>query len=173
MKPYSLRALFVGRGWWDTAVLVAAWVLAIAGIWWAARKGTGWGSAISVAVIAVAYTLIPWIERLRDRNEAARLEWLYGTVTVDDWGVTRVGGRLREAVAWRDLVWVCIQTTEEGPGAEDFFFLLGSADGKGCVVPNFIASKLCGSGLATSQQLQLAGFEILREQFHNRDDAKT
>jgi hypothetical protein len=156
VKPYSLRALFVGRGWRDTAVMVGAWGLAVAGIWRAAHKGTGWPSAIGVALMALLYTFIPWLEPLRHRNEAARLERLYGTVTIDDWGVTRVRGRLREAVAWRDLVWVCIQTTDEGPGAEDFFFLLGSADGKGCVVPNFIATKL---GLLGTLQERLPGLD--------------
>jgi hypothetical protein len=45
-------------------------------------------------------------------------------------------------VAWKDLAWVAIKTTDEGPRAEDFFFLLGGADGKGVVVPNFLATEL-------------------------------
>jgi hypothetical protein len=152
VKPYSLRALFVGRTWVRSAVVIFLWAVVIAGIWGAAHKGSGWGSVIGVAAVALGYTFMPWLEP----SEAAHLERLYGTVTIDDWGVTRVAGKLREAVAWSDLVWVCIQTTDEGPGAEDFFFLLGGADGKGCVIPNFIATKF---GLLGILQQRLPGLD--------------
>jgi hypothetical protein len=138
----SLRALFVGRGWRDTLVLIGGGIIAASAISHAAQRGTGWAKAIAVAAMVVAYLFIPWLKPLRARNEAARLERLHGKVTVDDWGVTRICGKVREAVAWHDVVWVAIETTDEGPGAEDFFYLLAGADGKGVVVPNFLAIEL-------------------------------
>ena len=58
-------------------------------------------------------------------------------VTVDDGGVTReIPGELHEQVRWEDLERVTILTTDEGPFAEDFFFLLHGRDGTGCVVGN-------------------------------------
>jgi len=149
-KPYSLRALFVGRSWRQMLVVIAAWLFAIAVIVQAVRRGTGVRSAIGVCVMALLYTLVPWFKPLTDRNEAARRRKLYGTVTVDDWGVIRVSGDLREAIAWKDLDWVAIRTTGEGPWHEDFFFLLGGVDGKGVVVANSLATEL--SLLATLQE---------------------
>lgn len=155
MAPH-IRDLFVGRSWRQRLIIVAAWLFAIAIVIQAVRKGTGLGSAIGVCVMALLYTMVPWFNPLIDRREAARRHKLYGTVTVDDWGVTRVAGELREAVAWTDLVWVAIRTTDEGPGAEDFFFLLGGADGKGVVVPNFIASEI---SLLATLQARLPGLD--------------
>jgi hypothetical protein len=154
-KRFSFRALFVGRGWGELAICAAAWLFAVLAAWHAARKGTGWGMALGVAVMALLFTLLPWFRRLHRDNDKRRRQ-LYGTVTVDDWGVTRVAGFLREAVAWEDLVWVAIQTTEEGPGAEDFFFLLAGADGKGVMVPNFIATEL---NLLATLQARLPGLD--------------
>jgi hypothetical protein len=56
---------------------------------------------------------------------------------VDDWGVRRGDD---EKVAWDDLVGVDIVTTDEGPYAEDVFFVLHGKDGKGCVVPQEVAA---------------------------------
>ena len=155
-KTYSLRALFVGRGWRDGLVLIAGAIVAIASIWSAVREGTGLGWAIGVAAMVVVYLLAPWLKPLRARNEAARREELYGKVTIDDWGVTRVCGKAREAVAWTDVVWVAIETTEEGRWAEDFFYLLGDADGNGVVVPNYIAIE---SNLVDTMHAQLPGLD--------------
>lgn len=59
------------------------------------------------------------------------------SLTVDDAGVRRqlADGRV-ESVAWSDLESVEILTTCDGPFAEDVFFLLFAADGKGCAVPH-------------------------------------
>lgn len=152
-KRYSLRALFLGRGWFDTLVLVGGWIAALLAIWHGARTGKGWGGAIGVTAMVVLYTLVPW---LRDRGEDVRRKKLYGTITIDDWGVTRVSGDLREAVAWTDLAWVAIKTTDDGPFAEDFFFLLGGADGKGVVIPNFLATEL---NLMATLQARLPGLD--------------
>jgi hypothetical protein len=152
-KRYSLRALFLGRGWFDTLVLVGGWIAALIAIGHAARTGKGWGGAIGVTAMVVLYTLVPW---MRARGEAARHEKLYGTVTIDDWGVTRVACDLSEAVAWDDLAWVAIKTTEDGPFGEDFFFLLGGADGKGVVIPNALATDV---NLLATLQARLPGLD--------------
>jgi hypothetical protein len=151
-----MRALFVGRGWRDGLVLIGGGIIAVASIWQALREGTGLAWAIGVAVMVAVYLLAPWLKPLRARNEAARREKLYGKVTIDDWGVTRVSGKVREAVAWSDVVWVAIETAEEGRWAEDFFYLLGDADGNGVVVPNFIAIE---SNLVETMHAQLPGLD--------------
>src|SRR4029078_11023484 len=102
------------------------------------------------------YTFVPWLKAAGARSEAARLERLHGTLTIDDWGVTRVAGDLREAVAWAELEWVAIRTTDGGAWAEDFFFLLAAADGKGCAVANGLAVR---AGLLAALQERLPGFD--------------
>lgn len=58
-------------------------------------------------------------------------------VLVDERGVTReIPGELHESVLWSELERVTIVTTDEGPFAEDFFFLLHGRDGSGCLVGN-------------------------------------
>jgi len=71
-----------------------------------------------------------FINTFRRRDEA-------DTVTFDDMRVvrTRPDG-VAESLKWDDLGEVGILTTEEGPGKEDFFFVLLSLDGKrGCAIP--------------------------------------
>jgi hypothetical protein len=152
----SFRALFLGRGWRDTLAWLVCLLIAAGALARAAQTGRGWGLAIAVAVMAVAYTFVPWLQPLRDRREAARLARLNGTLTIDDWGVTRVAGELREAVAWKDLEWVAIQTTDDGPWREDFFFLLGGQGGKGCAVSNWLATR---TGLLAALQERLPGLD--------------
>jgi hypothetical protein len=130
-RPFTLRSLFVGRGRRDTLVWLVCLLIAAGALARAARTGEGWGVAIGVAVMAVAYTFMPWATQLQRK----RREREAGILTIDDWGVTRVAGELREAVAWADLVWVRIYTTSDGPFVEDVYFALGAADGKGCLVP--------------------------------------
>jgi len=149
-RPYSLRALVFGRGRRDTVIWIVGLAMAVFAIWRAAKTGTGWAGAIGVAVMVLIYTFGPWMKPLQERNEAARRKRVHGTVTVDDWGVTRVCDDLREAVAWKDLAWVAIRTTAEGPWHEDFFYLLGDANGKGVVVANCLATEL--NLLATLQE---------------------
>ncbi|HEY5283915.1 MAG TPA: hypothetical protein VIM14_14080 [Polyangia bacterium] len=83
--------------------------------------------------IAVGCTFVPWMRAVTARAQARRRDGMDGTLTVDEWGVTRVAGQRREAVAWKDLVSVRIRTTSDGPAAEDMFFVLSGADGTGCV----------------------------------------
>jgi hypothetical protein len=99
--------------------------------------GKGWAAAIILVVMAAGYTFLPWLRTIRVERRAEE----NGTLTVDDWGVTRVAGAVREAVAWDDLVWVRIYTTSAGPSVEDVYFALGGGDGKGCLVPQDLAVK--------------------------------
>jgi hypothetical protein len=150
--PRSLRSLFVGRGAFDMTVWIAGLALAIFAMVTAARTGTGWGPAIAMTVMAVAYTFTPWVKEM----PAARRARDEGTLTIDDWGVTRVAENIREVVAWDDLIWVRIYTTSTGPGAEDVFFALAGADGKGCLVPHGLARR---SNLLEALQQRLPDFD--------------
>jgi len=134
----SLRSLFVGRGLFDIAVWIAALLIAVVSLVRAIRTGEGWGSAVLLAVVAVAYTFKPWVGNVGGR-ERARPPEEEGSLTIDEWGITRVAGGIHEAVAWKDLAWVRIYTTSAGPAAEDVFFALAGADGKGCLVPHGLA----------------------------------
>jgi hypothetical protein len=136
---------------WITSSLVAVATTVVA-----ARRGRGWGAALSAVALATGYLFIPWIRAASDRAEARHRRRMEGTLTVDEWGVTRVGKDLRESIAWKDLAWVRIYTTSDGPGAEDFFFTLGGVDGKGCLVPNGLATT---SGLLATLQKRLPGLD--------------
>jgi hypothetical protein len=151
-RRYSLRALFVGRGLLDTMAWIACVLVAAFSLARAIRTGQEWGTAIVLIVVSVAYTFVPWARRAQSEREKKKA----GTLTIDDWGVTRVAGELREAVAWADLVWVRIYTTSAGPAAEDVFFALGGADGKGCLVQHDLAVR---SELLAVLQERLPGFD--------------
>lgn len=137
----SLRSLFVGRGLFDIAVWIAALLIAAVALVRAIRTGEGLVSAVFLAVIAVAYTFKPWVGRVgrTGRIQRARPEEQEGSLTIDEWGVTRVASGIHEAVAWKDLAWVRIYTTSAGPAAEDVYFALAGANGKGCLVPHGLA----------------------------------
>ena len=150
----SVRALFVGRGALDTVAWVVCLLLAAFCVARAIQTGEGWGTAIVMSVVSVAYTFVPWLKKAL--SEQQHDEKQAGTLTIDDWGVTRVAGELREAVAWEDLVWVRIYTTSEGPAVEDVFFALGGADGKGCLVPHDLAVR---ANLLAVLQERLHGFD--------------
>lgn len=105
----------------------------------AVRTGNGWGNAVIAIAMAAGCTLVPGIRAATARARARRRDRMDGKLAVDEWGVTRVAGERREAVAWKDLTSVRIRTTSDGPAAEDMFFVLDVADGKGCVIPNRLA----------------------------------
>ena len=128
------NTLSLGALVWAMTVMVA--ILTTVG---AARTGRGWRNAALAIAIAVGCALVPWMRATSARAQARRRDRMDGTLTVDEWGVTRVAGQRREAVAWKDLASVRIRTTSDGPAAEDMFFVLEGADGKGCVVPNRLA----------------------------------
>jgi len=133
-KKRIADTLGLGALVWAVTVLVAT--LTTVG---AVRTGKGWKNAVFASAIAVGCTMVPWLRVWSARAEAKRRDRLDGTLTTDDWGVTRVAGQRREAVAWKDLVRVRIRTTSDGPVAEDMFFVFEGADGEGCVVPNRLA----------------------------------
>jgi len=82
-------------------------------------------------------------------------------IEVNDLGVTRrfgpwLGKKRQERVLWDELARVEIATTDEGPWAEDFFFLLEGRDGAGVAVSNALAAK---HGLVAMLQQRLAGLD--------------
>jgi hypothetical protein len=129
------RSPFAGRGVVDVIVWILGVVLAVVSVVRVVRTGTGWAPAVILVLMVVLYSLVPWLNAARARKDERRRAAREGTLTIDDWGVTRVVGELREAVAWEDLVWVRIYTTSDGPFVDDVYFALGAADGKGCLVP--------------------------------------
>jgi hypothetical protein len=65
-------------------------------------------------------------------------------VELGELGVTRrfgprLGKKREERVLWDELVRVEILTTDEGPYADDFFFLLEGREGKGVAISNELA----------------------------------
>lgn len=154
--PVPRPSLFAGRGVVGTIAWVASSVVAVATTVIAARQGRGWGAALAAVALATGYLFIPWIRAAGDRANARHRRQLEGTLTVDEWGVKRVGKDFQEEIAWKDLAWVRIYTTSDGPGAEDFFFALGGASGKGCLVPNSLATT---SGLLATLQQRLPGLD--------------
>lgn len=101
---------------WFAAALLPAIYFAMSGAW-------PWTGAF--AGIAVLVALEP---RLRKAE--------YETVQVDDMGVLRVDGDVREQIHWKDVEEIKIITTNEGPYREDVFFVLAGPGGTGCLVPH-------------------------------------
>ena len=89
------------------------------------------GSWLWAALLGLVAALIVLEPRLRGRE--------YETVQIDDAGVLRVDGHLREKVRWNEIEEIQIITTAAGPWTEDVFFVLTAADGKGCLVPHTAA----------------------------------
>jgi len=144
--PAPRRSL-LGYVAWAATALAAAVTLAHA-----VRTGTGWGAAAGGAIMFVLYGFLPRIEAVTARRRAQQED----VVTVDDWGVTRVAGDVREAIAWEDVAWVRIYTTSAGPGADDVFFALGAGQGKGCLVPQ---AQAISSHLLEALQRRLPGLD--------------
>jgi hypothetical protein len=132
-----VRSLFAGRSRGEIALWAVSLLLAAVAVTKVVTTGEGWAAAIILVVMAVGYTFLPWLRTMRGRGKREGAE--NGTLTIDDWGVTRVAGTVREAVAWDDLVWVRIYTTSAGPSVEDVYFAFGGADGKGCLVAQELA----------------------------------
>jgi hypothetical protein len=151
LKKRIADTLSLGALVWAVTVLVA--ILTTAG---AVRTGKGWKNAVFAMAIAVGCTLVPWLRARASRAQAKRRDRIDGTLTTDDWGVTRVAGQRREAVAWKDLVRVRIRTTSDGPVAEDMFFVFEGTEGVGCVVPNRLA---VATRLLTVLQARLPGLD--------------
>jgi hypothetical protein len=106
--------------WFSGAVFAAA-----ALGWRALASG---GSLIPAGISAVVAVLIAVEPRLR----RAQVE----TVQIDDTGVLRVDGSIREHILWSDIDQIRIITTDDGPYGEDVYFALSDSQGKGCLVPH-------------------------------------
>ena len=118
----------------------------------AVRRGSGWGAAAGSVLLFVLYAFLPRIEAAGARRRRKSM----AAVTIDERGVTRTDGELRESVAWDDLAWVRIFTNSAGPGADDVFFALGTGDGKGCLVSLELATS---SHLLEALQQRLPGLD--------------
>jgi hypothetical protein len=68
----------------------------------------------------------------------------------------RLGKKREERVLWEEIERVEILTTDEGPYADDFFFLLEGRDGNGVAVSNELAVK---HGLVAILQQRFAGVD--------------
>lgn len=89
--------------------------------WWIAAILTPMGAVLGLSVFISGPRL--YMEQLE----------------ITDQGITRRFGRKfrvkkQESVAWKDLSKVEIETTDEGPLVEDFFYMLYGKDGDGVVV---------------------------------------
>jgi len=78
------------------------------------------------------------------------------TVQVDENGVLRVDGPVREQIKWDEVVEIRIITTDEGPFREDVFFALVGSNGKGCLVPHDAAAR---TKLLEELQVRFAGLD--------------
>ncbi len=103
-------------------------LLAFSGVipWWGAAVFTPAGLALMLATFGGGSR--PFVEQLE----------------ITEQGVTRHFGRKfrvkrQESVAWQDLSKIEIETTDEGPFAEDFFYMLYDKNGDGVVVGNRLA----------------------------------
>jgi hypothetical protein len=79
-----------------------------------------------------------------------------GQLTIDDVGITRTSGAIREHVAWNDVVRVRIMTSDRGPWSEDVLFVIDGESGNGCVVGHDLAVR---AGLLEALQSRLAGLD--------------
>ena len=77
-------------------------------------------------------------------------------LTIDDIGITRTAPRLREHVAWDDIMRVRIFTSDQGPQVEDVLFVIDGRSGAGCVVTHDLAVR---GGLLEALQSRLAGLD--------------
>jgi hypothetical protein len=106
--------------WFAAATLAAVYFA-----WDALAAGRTWFVSAIFAAIAVMIYIRP---RLRKKET--------GTFQVDASGVLRVEGRIREQIPWSDVAEIRIITTDQGPYAEDVYFMLADGKGAGCLIPH-------------------------------------
>ena len=124
----------------------AVFALPAAYLGWGAFTGTQpWLLPAALASIAFLIFLEP-----RLRKQARE------TVQVDENGVLRVDGPVREQIKWDEVVEIRIITTDEGPFREDVFFALVGTNGKGCLVPHDAAAR---TKLLEELQVRFAGLD--------------
>jgi hypothetical protein len=84
----------------------------------------------AVCLVVAAVSFLGWVpEPPRSMYQLA----------IDDAGITRSSGKLREHVAWTNIARVRILTNDQGPQLEDVFFVIDCKDGTGCVVDHDLA----------------------------------
>jgi hypothetical protein len=106
--------------WFAAAVLAAVYFA-----WDAITSDRTWFASVIFAGIAVLILIAP---RLGKRQTE--------TFRVDESGVVRVEGDIREQIRWADVAEIRIITTDQGPYAEDVYFALGDGKGAGCLIPH-------------------------------------
>lgn len=107
------------------------------------------GLVLSITFALLAFSLvIPWWVAAIFTPAGALLAaavFVYGPksyinqLEINEQGITRYFGRKfrakkQESVAWKDLSKIEIETTDEGPLAEDFFYMLHGKNGGGVVI---------------------------------------
>lgn len=103
-----------------------------------------WGAGVFV-VLALLVVSEPWLR-------STRLE----TVQIDDGGVLREEGAIREQVTWDEVDEIRITTTSGDPIQEDVFFVLMKSGKHGCVVPH---EAVVRTGLLKELQSRFAGID--------------
>lgn len=112
--------------WFAVAALLAVYFA-----WGAFRGAHSWVLSAIFSGIAVLVFAEP---RLRKSEKE--------TIQVDEDGVLRVDGIIREQIRWDDIAEIRIITTDEGPFREDVFFALAGTNGAGCLVPHAAAVRI-------------------------------
>ena len=113
-RRFVLSLYFYGAAGFAAISVINAW-----------RGVHGWGVPIVFGGIALVLLIVPNLGR-RARE----------SVQVDDTGVAVDTKDGVERVSWAELGRVRILTTQDGPWAEDVYFVLETEDGRGCVVPH-------------------------------------
>jgi len=93
--------------------------------WAAVAESSSW---VVPAILGGIATLIFLEPRLRKPEQE--------TVQVDENGVLRLVGSVREQIKWNEIEEISILTTDHGPFAEDVFFALGGPNNHSCLVPH-------------------------------------
>ena len=106
-------------------------------------------------IVAAVFAGIALLVFLAPRLRKAPTEVIH----VDETGVSREGGGIREHIRWADVVEIQIITTDEGPYSEDVFFALADGKGRGCLIPHDAA-------------VRTRLLEQLQARFPGLDDAK-
>ncbi len=118
------------------------------------RKAPNWFAFVLTALVALYSTwaalfgfALPWVPVsfwilaalivLRPKLRNLPRE----TVQVDDTGVTRVDGLLRQQIRWDEIVEIRVIAVGAGKWREELHFALGGAAGQSCVVPNEAATR--------------------------------
>jgi hypothetical protein len=108
----------------------------VALVWFAVAAGfslvCGWKATEgqidwTMSAVSAGIALLIYLEPRLRRREVE-------TVQIDDVGILRVEGSVREEVRWDPVTEIKIITTNAGPYGEDVFFIMVGSDGKGCLV---------------------------------------